>query len=101
MFLNDSSLTSLNVVTHTILKSINDMMSILVVLILFMLVMAVGGVTIFDLQDLNSNRFHSSFDAWFVLFICATQDGWIDILDEFRDNGKVYGEIRIRISKYI
>jgi len=66
------------------MKSMSDMLSILLVLILFMLVMAVAGVTIFDLQDLETDRFRSSFDAWFVLFICTSQDGWVDILDEFR-----------------
>jgi len=65
------------------------MLSILLVLKLFMLVMAASGVTTFNFQDLETDRFRSSFDALIVLLaarVCLCKYGWVDILDEFRDS---------------
>ncbi|OXA51953.1 Cation channel sperm-associated protein 4 [Folsomia candida] len=78
------SLSSLTIVTHTVIKSGKDMGNILLVLIIFMLVMAVMGVILFDLNDLRTQWFLNALNAWYLLFICVTQDGWNSALDEFR-----------------
>ena len=81
---NFSSLTSLSIVTHTVIKSGLDVGNILLVLIIFMLVLSVMGVILFALDELDTRRFLSALDAWYVLFICVTQDGWNSVLEEFR-----------------
>jgi cation channel sperm-associated protein 4 len=75
-------------VTHTIIKSGLDMGNILLVLMIFMLVMSVMGVILFDIRDFSIGQmkfFLNALDVWYVLFICVTQDGWNEILDQFRD----------------
>jgi hypothetical protein len=50
-----------------------------------MLVMSIMGVILFDFPELDTRHFLSAIDAWFVLFICVTQDGWNQVLDQFRE----------------
>jgi len=47
-------------------------------------VMAIMGVILFELDGLDTRLFLNAFDAWYVVFICVTQDGWNTILDDFR-----------------
>jgi len=68
-------------VTHTMVKSLGDMLNILFVLILFMFVLAIAGVTLFDIPELDTLHFQTTFDAWYILFVCVTQDGWVTIMD--------------------
>ncbi|OXA51955.1 Cation channel sperm-associated protein 4 [Folsomia candida] len=79
-------LSSLKIVMHTIIRSGVDMGNILIVLMIFMLVMSIMGVILFDYPELETKHFLTAVDAWFVLFICVTQDGWNQVLDEFRSN---------------
>lgn len=63
------------------------MANIIMVLIVFMLVMSVMGVILFDIEEINLPNFQNGLDAWFTVFICVTQDGWADILEEFINFG--------------
>ncbi|ODM91355.1 Cation channel sperm-associated protein 4 [Orchesella cincta] len=85
-----SSMTSLSIVTHTVIKSGLDMGNILLVLIIFMLVLSVMAVILFDIEDLKPQRFLNALDAWIVLFICVTQDGWAQILNSYERESKYF-----------
>lgn len=78
-----SSMTSLSIVTHTVIKSGLDMGNILLVLLIIMLVLSVMAVILFDFEDLTPQRFLNALDAWTVLFICVTQDGWAEVLNGY------------------
>lgn len=80
-----SAMASLSIVVHTVVKSIRDMVNIILVLIVFMLVLALMGVFIFDLQDIPYEYFQEGASAWYLVFICVTQDGWAQILVRFND----------------
>ncbi|KAF0304890.1 Dynein heavy chain 2, axonemal [Amphibalanus amphitrite] len=79
-----TSLESLSLVVDTILHSIPDMANVSLLLLVFMTVAAVIGVTVFgdDFQE----HFGSLMDALFVCFICVTEDGWVDIFTPMRDS---------------
>ncbi|CAL8133701.1 unnamed protein product [Orchesella dallaii] len=83
-------MTSLSIVTHTVIKSGLDMGNILLVLIIFMLVLSVMAVILFDIEDLQPQRFLNALDAWIVLFICVTQDGWAQILNSYERESKYF-----------
>lgn len=78
-----SSMTSLSIVSHTVIKSGLDMGNILLVLLIIMLVLSVMAVILFDIQGLTPQRFLNALDAWIVLFICVTQDGWAGLLNSY------------------
>jgi len=86
----NSFLSSLTVVTHTIMKSALDMSNILLVLMIFMTVLAVMGVIMFEVKELETEKFLGVFEAWFVIFICVTQDGWNQVLDLHRQPVSFY-----------
>ena len=61
-------------------------MSILFVLIIFLVVLAVMGVTLFDIEEISdyTSTFESPFRVCYVLFVCITQDGWVDYMEQWR-----------------
>ena len=91
-----TSLESLSLVVDTILHSIPDMANVSLLLLVFMTVAAVIGVTVFgdDFQE----HFGSLMDALFVCFICVTEDGWVDIFTPMRDSKN--GNVAIASSIY-
>jgi len=86
-----SSLSSLTIVYHTVIKSGIDLLNILIVLLVFMLVLSIMGVILFDtkeLNDLDEAKFLNALDAWYVLFVCLTEDGWNDWIAFYRTSVK-------------
>jgi len=86
-----NSIPQLQVIVQAILQSVPDMANIIVLLVIFMLVFSVLGINLFgetvdDFRDLSK--------AMFSLFVCITQDAWVDILENFNKAGEeVLGSI--------
>ncbi|XP_062996654.1 cation channel sperm-associated protein 4-like [Elgaria multicarinata webbii] len=70
---------------QVILQSIPDMANIMILLFAIMLVFSVFGVTLFG--SLVPKHFGNLGTALYSLFICITQDGWINIYDDFDNEG--------------
>nr|XP_034974637.1 cation channel sperm-associated protein 4 [Zootoca vivipara] len=70
---------------QVILQSIPDMANIMILLFVIMLVFSVFGVTLFG--SLVPAHFGNMGTALYSLFICITQDGWINIYDDFEKEG--------------
>ncbi|XP_057298364.1 cation channel sperm-associated protein 4-like [Hydractinia symbiolongicarpus] len=83
-----SSLPGLQIVVQTILQSIPDMTNIVVLLVIIMLVFSVIGITLF--RHVIPDRFGDLSTSMFSLFICVTQDGWMEIFEAFQKKGEVY-----------
>ncbi|XP_032236421.1 cation channel sperm-associated protein 4 isoform X2 [Nematostella vectensis] len=83
-----SSLPGLQIVVRTILQSIPDMANIVLLLVIIMLVFSVIGITLF--RDVVPKYFGNLSTAMFSLFVCLTQDGWMEIFSEFRSKGETY-----------
>ncbi|XP_042314418.1 cation channel sperm-associated protein 4 [Sceloporus undulatus] len=66
---------------QVILQSAPDMANIMILLFAIMLVFSVFGVTLFG--TLVPKHFGNLGTALYTLFICITQDGWINIYDDF------------------
>ncbi|XP_042194540.1 cation channel sperm-associated protein 4 [Callorhinchus milii] len=79
------AIKGLAVIVHVILQSISDMANIILLIILISLVFAVFGVILFSTSVPNS--FGSLQEAMYSLFICITQDGWVQIYQGFIANG--------------
>ncbi|XP_033014587.1 cation channel sperm-associated protein 4 [Lacerta agilis] len=77
--------TGLARMIQVILQSIPDMANIMILLFAIMLVFSVFGVTLFG--SMVPNHFGNMGTALYSLFICITQDGWINIYDDFADEG--------------
>ncbi|XP_049631505.1 cation channel sperm-associated protein 4 [Suncus etruscus] len=71
-----------------ILQSVPDMANIIALILFFMLVFAVFGVTLFG--PFLPQHFQNLRIALHTLFICLTQDGWVDIYDSFQMNTREY-----------
>ncbi|XP_039190080.1 cation channel sperm-associated protein 4 isoform X2 [Crotalus tigris] len=71
---------------QVILQSIPDMANIMILLFAIMLVFSVFGVTLFG--TLVPKHFGNLGTALYSLFICVTQDGWINIYNDFEHEGK-------------
>ncbi|XP_015265723.1 PREDICTED: cation channel sperm-associated protein 4 [Gekko japonicus] len=93
---------------QVILKSTPDMLNIMVLLFSIMLVFSVFGVTLFG--SLIPVHFGNLGTALYTLFICITQDGWINIYDAFeaeqrgmalRIGGALYFSIFITCGAFI
>ncbi|XP_031571294.1 cation channel sperm-associated protein 4-like [Actinia tenebrosa] len=80
-----SSLPGLQIVVQTILQSIPDMANIVLLLVIIMLVFSVIGITLF--RDTVPKYFGSLSTAMFTLFVCLTQDGWMEIFGAFQSQG--------------
>ncbi|XP_025020920.1 cation channel sperm-associated protein 4, partial [Python bivittatus] len=70
---------------QVILQSIPDMANIMILLFAIMLVFSVFGVTLFG--SLVPKHFGNLGTALYSLFICVTQDGWINIYNDFENEG--------------
>ncbi|KAH0631244.1 hypothetical protein JD844_005495 [Phrynosoma platyrhinos] len=70
---------------QVILQSAPDMLNIMILLFAIMLVFSVFGVTLFG--SLVPKHFGNLGTALYTLFICITQDGWINIYDDFEKEG--------------
>ncbi|KAJ6663465.1 hypothetical protein lerEdw1_009544 [Lerista edwardsae] len=66
---------------QVILQSIPDMATIMILLFSIMLVFSVFGVTLFG--SFIPEHFGNLGTALYSLFICITQDGWLNIYDAF------------------
>ncbi|XP_073235097.1 cation channel sperm-associated protein 4-like [Porites lutea] len=83
-----SSLPGLQIVVQTILQSVPDMANIVLLLVIIMLVFSVIGVTLF--RDVVPKYFGNLSSSMFYLFVCLTQDGWMEIFQAFQDVGENY-----------
>ncbi|XP_019345807.1 cation channel sperm-associated protein 4 isoform X1 [Alligator mississippiensis] len=70
---------------RVILRSIPDMFNIMVLLFVIMLVFSVFGVMLFG--NLVPEHFGNLGKALYSLFICLTQDGWMNIYEDFKSAG--------------
>uniref|UniRef100_A0A8C2N9L0 Ion transport domain-containing protein n=1 Tax=Capra hircus TaxID=9925 RepID=A0A8C2N9L0_CAPHI len=69
-------------IIRVILQSVPDMANIMVLILFFMLVFSVFGVTLFGV--FVPMHFQNMQVALYTLFICITQDGWVDIYSDFQ-----------------
>eukprot|EP00794_Sanderia_malayensis_P016727 gene16727-18421_t len=76
-----SSLPGLQVVVQTITQSVPDMANIVLLLVIIMLVFSVIGITLF--REVVPEHFGTLSSSMFALFICLTQDGWIEVFERF------------------
>ena len=58
------------------------MLNIVILLCIILLVFAVSGVSFFS--KTMPKRFAELNNSFFTLFVCVTQDGWVEIYDEFK-----------------
>uniref|UniRef100_A0A8D0LIF4 Cation channel sperm associated 4 n=1 Tax=Sus scrofa TaxID=9823 RepID=A0A8D0LIF4_PIG len=95
-------------IIRVILQSVPDMANIMTLILFFMLVFSVFGVTLFG--AFVPMHFQNMQVALYTLFICITQDGWVDIYNDFqmetRDyameiGGAIYFAIFITIGAFI
>ncbi|XP_063688674.1 sodium channel protein type 4 subunit alpha-like isoform X2 [Bolinopsis microptera] len=98
-----SALRPLQLVVQTIIQSLPDMANIILLLVIFMFVFAVIGVSLFAAD--SPHYFGSLETAMFTLFICITLDGWVEIFNTLRDNqfplATIYFVIFILIGAFI
>nr|XP_020764883.1 cation channel sperm-associated protein 4 isoform X3 [Odocoileus virginianus texanus] len=76
-------------IIRVILQSVPDMANIMVLILFFMLVFSVFGVTLFGV--FVPKHFQNIQVALYTLFICITQDGWVDIYSDFQMETREYG----------
>ncbi|XP_054959700.1 cation channel sperm-associated protein 4 isoform X3 [Pan paniscus] len=95
-------------IIRVILQSVPDMANIMVLILFFMLVFSVFGVTLFG--AFVPKHFQNIQVALYTLFICITQDGWVDIYSDFQTEkreyameigGAIYFTIFITIGAFI
>ena len=101
-----SALAGLSMVVQTILQSVPDMANICLLLFIIQLMLGVAGVTLFG--RLVPSHFKDLPTAIFSLFICVTQDGWVEIFKLFRQGsptlhygGAVYLFVAIMIGAFV
>ncbi|XP_053122783.1 cation channel sperm-associated protein 4 isoform X2 [Hemicordylus capensis] len=75
--------SSLTRMIQVILQSIPDMATIMILLFSGMLIFSVFGVTLFG--NMIPDHFGNLGTALYSLFICITQDGWLNIYEDFLD----------------
>uniref|UniRef100_F6X307 Cation channel sperm associated 4 n=1 Tax=Monodelphis domestica TaxID=13616 RepID=F6X307_MONDO len=76
-------------ILRVIIQSLPDMANIMALILFFMLVFSVFGVTLFG--SMVPAHFQNMQVALYTLFICITQDGWVDIYDDFQMQDREYG----------
>ncbi|XP_008527269.2 cation channel sperm-associated protein 4 isoform X3 [Equus quagga] len=95
-------------IIRVILQSVPDMANIMALILFFMLVFSVFGVTLFG--AFVPMHFQNMQVALYTLFICITQDGWVDIYNNFQMEtreyameigGAIYFAIFITIGAFI
>ncbi|XP_006883552.1 PREDICTED: cation channel sperm-associated protein 4 [Elephantulus edwardii] len=75
-------------IINVIVKSVPDVANILTLILFFMLVFAVFGVTLFG--AFIPIHFQNMQVALYTLFVCITQDGWVDIYNDFQMKERNY-----------
>ncbi|ELK02106.1 Cation channel sperm-associated protein 4 [Pteropus alecto] len=75
-------------IIRVILQSVPDMTNIMALILFFMLMFSVFGVTLFG--AFVPTHFQNIQVALYTLFICITQDGWVDIYDNFQIETREY-----------
>ncbi|XP_036203021.1 cation channel sperm-associated protein 4 [Myotis myotis] len=75
-------------IIRVILQSVPDMANIMALILFFMLVFSVFGVTLFG--AFVPKHFQNMQVALYTLFICITQDGWVDIYNDFQTKTRDY-----------
>ncbi|XP_077755143.1 cation channel sperm-associated protein 4 isoform X1 [Canis aureus] len=75
-------------IIRVILQSVPDMANIMTLILFFMLVFSVFGVTLFG--AFLPMHFQNMQVALYTLFICITQDGWVDIYNDFQIETREY-----------
>ncbi|XP_006862449.1 PREDICTED: cation channel sperm-associated protein 4 [Chrysochloris asiatica] len=75
-------------IINVIVQSIPGMVNIMILLLFFMLVFSVFGVTLFG--AFVPQHFQNIKVALYSLFICITQDGWVDIYSDFKLKHREY-----------
>ncbi|KAF6344155.1 cation channel sperm associated 4 [Rhinolophus ferrumequinum] len=75
-------------IIRVILQSVPDMANIMALILFFMLVFAVFGVTLFGV--FVPKHFQNMQVTLYTLFICITQDGWVDIYNDFQMETREY-----------
>ncbi|XP_058992934.1 cation channel sperm-associated protein 4 [Mustela nigripes] len=75
-------------IIRVILQSVPDMANIMTLILFFMLVFSVFGVTLFG--AFLPRHFQNMQVALYTLFICITQDGWVDIYNNFKIGTRDY-----------
>ncbi len=101
-----SALAGLSLVVQTILQSVPDMANICLLLCIILLVFGVSGVTFFG-QEMP-DRFGDLQTTMYSLFICVTQDGWVQIFEKFREKstslhvgGAIYFFFSIMVGAFV
>ncbi|KAM4873499.1 cation channel sperm-associated protein 4 [Thomomys bottae] len=75
-------------IIRVIVQSVPDMANIMALILFFMLVFSVFGVTLFG--AFVPMHFQNMGVALYTLFICITQDGWLDIYEDFQMQRREY-----------
>ncbi|XP_048208055.1 cation channel sperm-associated protein 4 [Perognathus longimembris pacificus] len=75
-------------IIRVIVQSVPDMANIMALILFFMLVFSVFGVTLFG--AFVPKHFQNMGVALYTLFICITQDGWLDIYRDFEMQRREY-----------
>ncbi|XP_008071249.1 cation channel sperm-associated protein 4 [Carlito syrichta] len=75
-------------IIRVILQSVPDMANIMALILFFMLVFSVFGVTLFGASV--PEHFQNMHVTLYTLFICITQDGWVDIYSDFQMEKREY-----------
>ncbi|KAG5260850.1 hypothetical protein AALO_G00297280 [Alosa alosa] len=88
---NFASMRGVARMMQVIWQSIPDLANIFLLLIVIMLVFAVFGVTLFSTAV--PSAFGDLTSSLYTLFVCITQDGWMDIYNRFKEVGQsqLYG----------
>ncbi|MBZ3882131.1 Cation channel sperm-associated protein 4, partial [Sciurus carolinensis] len=75
-------------IIRVILQSLPDLANVMALILFFMLVFSVFGVTLFG--AFVPDHFRNMGVALYTLFICITQDGWLDIYSDFQMEKREY-----------
>ncbi|XP_051027028.1 cation channel sperm-associated protein 4 [Acomys russatus] len=75
-------------IIRVILQSVPDLANVMALILFFMLVFSVFGVTLFG--AFVPKHFQNMGVALYTLFICITQDGWVDIYSDFQMENREY-----------
>ncbi|XP_062372186.1 cation channel sperm-associated protein 4-like [Sardina pilchardus] len=88
---NFASMRGVARMMQVIWQSLPDLANIFLLLIVIMMVFAVFGVTLFSTSV--PSAFGDLTSSLYTLFICITQDGWMDIYERFKEVGasQLYG----------
>jgi cation channel sperm-associated protein 4 len=97
-------MSGIQAIIATLINSVPEMINIVILLLIFMFIFAVLGVTLFAPYD--DKHFGNLASTMYTLFILLTQDGWADIYDYLYDAGQslfasIYFSLFIIIGPFI